>query len=150
MMQKLEQFHCDPAYYDALKHLGRRVMDRHDHELAASDYEGALTATKFSEPGGGRASDYDWQLIDLPLASFGSQEQWIDWFNEWKPIYIKDLGYDRLGEMVEYLKANPDDPIIAVRWIDKQFYLWDGCHRVAASYFLNRTTITTILGTPKE
>ena len=122
-----------------------------DLQSIARLYEGSLTFTNVNEPGGGRASDYDWQEIpSLPLAHFGTKQMWIEHFNKWQPIYIEELGYDRFGEMVKYLETDPDDPIIAVRWSDGKVYLWDGSHRISASHVLNRTNIHAIFGTLKQ
>lgn len=125
------------------------MMDRLEDE--ASCHEGCCTSTKVTEPGGGRATDYVWSLVDLPLPYLADED--LEWakakFEEWQSVYLEETGYDRFSELLKYCQEN-DEPIIVVKWSDGNLYRWDGFHRTVCSTILGKPTIKAIFGTLKN
>lgn len=100
-----------------------------------------------NSPGGGTVDDYDWSEVDeFQLSNIGEKERWIKWFGLWREVYI-DEGDDHLGFILDLVSKGTEEPIVVVRWRDGKFYIWDGNHRIAASFVLGLETIKAIVGT---
>lgn len=112
----------------------------------ATLYQGTCYSVNKSVPGGGRANDYDWELVEkFPLSNFSEPERWLKWYGIWREIYIHE-GEDRFQDV---MSSVTDDPIIIVKWKDGRYYVWDGNHRLAIAFIFQRQYIKSLVGTLK-
>lgn len=92
------------------------------------------------------ADHYHWTMHkEYPLDSFGSREDWTQWYNKEVEMAKEDMGHDRWGYLFSEII---EEYIVAVK-VDGEHFIWDGNHRVGASFASGKSTIPALIGVPK-
>jgi hypothetical protein len=88
---------------------------------------------------------YHWTYEpNYPLDRLG--DYWEEWWEEELKMWADEGQPDRYDDE---LKNEIREPIIAVE-VDGKGYIWDGCHRTAASIVTGRKTIPAFIGRIKD
>lgn len=105
------------------------------------------------EPGYCPANKAKWtEVADYPLDNLlceelPSKQEWVGWLNDEIDMFVSD-GMDEVAQMYrDMINGDIDNPVIVLERHGKAF-IWDGNHRVGASFAGNKTTIKAIVGQP--
>lgn len=114
-------------------------------ESAAAAEYGALQMP--DDPRGQPAHTYSWRYVDeFPIALIDEASfNWRGWFEDEVRMWADEGQPHRYDELVEgpILEA-----VVLVEYAGRA-WLWDGCHRTAASVVAGRDYVPAIVGTPK-
>lgn len=115
-----------------------------DLKAYAAAWYGALFSS--DDPRGLSADRYEWSYVsDLPLDLIDeprSRRDWVAFFDEEQALHASE---GRLGHYDRLLSGPILEPIVVVQHAGRA-WLWDGWHRTAACFVLDRATIPAVCG----
>jgi len=89
----------------------------------------------------------DYPLEKLLCVEMPSRERWTGWLKNEIEMFLKD-GMDGLAEIYRSMVNENIENHIVVIEINGKGYIWDGNHRVAASFAGGKSTIRALVGIP--
>ncbi|MBT6228242.1 MAG: ParB N-terminal domain-containing protein [Candidatus Scalindua sp.] len=96
-------------------------------------------------PGHGEASEFKWTFHPaFPLSELGNPKNWSDWMKD----ELKWAEEDGFGYRYKSLMEDPKilEPVFIVQGVDGEYHIWDGHHRVGASFLRGFKTIPANVG----
>ena len=130
----------------------RAQYSKYDWEKASqeylADYAGSYENDNQAapDPGAGVSEEFTWTYYPtFPIKRFADEmdpESWITWFDE-ECQYHADDG--RPDQYTDILTENINEPVIAVD-LGHKMAIWDGYHRVGASFKKGAETIPAVVG----
>jgi hypothetical protein len=100
-------------------------------------------------PGHGEASEFQWSFH--PTFPLSKLEDLMDgregWYN-WMKNELKWAEEDGFEERYKSLMKDPkiEEPVFVVQGVDGKYHIWDGHHRVGASFLRGFKTIPANVG----
>jgi len=96
------------------------------------------------EPGHCVPEDATWVMCEYPLAMFGDAAEWVKWFDSEVAMWAEDGDAHRFDDM---LLEPIIEPIVGIER-GAQAFVWDGNHRLGASFKRGLSHIKAIVGMP--